>query len=822
MDRNDLLLAARTEFLRAFTESLDESIRQAEAHLFVKADTAKFSADQRRYLDARVFVMKSAATIRMQILQAMERLLQRSFQTAYNAFRPSFSWSGSGLSLVETAAFEGELRIDEFTKRFRDEAEDELRDLNIRIALLFEQEDISERENPFRPYLISRSVASAFETMELPPDDVDALIVQISEGMCGRIAVIYSHLNELLAAQGLAAQLQLKIRKMPSRLNLGSASAGTDAGPATENAQAPGQTPHTSPGRHQPHVVEVMPSQAKNPVDDLFERIRDFGSGATALDSSSHSAPSDSAAGTEALPPPPAAGRSEPDRQHRRSWLNGLHSAGQVLRQFFAGPAMPSATTDDVFDVNPPHALPANTPLTDSIQDLQREATPAAHEMLGSEGQVRNLILEERERLSDLARDSNEQMIIDIVAMLFEFILRDAQVPAEVRAQLGRLQFLVLKIALLDPELFSKEYHDVRMLVNRIGSISLGLRQIDPSGERVSAEICRIVETLLADETQGVALFGLMLDELDAFVARELLAADHQVDRAVQAVAKAESRTLQFARISAMLSEALSHIRVDQYLHDFLVNTWSRVVERAGREHPQSALRFRVLVPDLIWSVAPKVLPEERQQLIKQVPGMIATLGEGLVLIGWPQGERHVLMAWLMDAHRDALRATHVPMPVPPLAMLRERFADFIAAPVDETPSSMQDRELDHALLHEAIGELEASLNVMDQHLGVESEIEDLSDAATDELVFHTQLKAGVMIEVNLDGLFKPARLNWVGEGQERLILSIEGHDVPSMVSLRAFRRLLAGGRARFAEEAQVFERAVRQLLDTADQTATH
>jgi len=815
MDRNDLLLAARAEFLRAFVEALDESIRQAEAHLFVKADTAKFSAEQRRYLDARVFVMKSSNLIHDQIVQAMERLLQRSFQTAYNAFRPSFSWNGGSLSLVETSAFEGELRIDEFTKRFRDEAEDELRDLNIRIALLFEQEDISERENPFRPYLISRSIASALETMELPSNEVDALVVQISEGMCGHIVAIYSRLNSLLADHGLAAQLQLKIRKMPSRLNLGGASTGVDAESATENAHAPAQTPHGSPGRHQPHVVEVMPAQARNPVDDLFERIRDFG-GVTAPDSPAHPA-----AGADVLPSAPAAGQPMPDRQQRRSWLNGLHSAGQVLRQFFAGPAMPSAAADDVFEVNPPHALPANTPLTDSILDLQREATPAAHEMLGSEGQIRNLILEERERLSDLARDSNEQMIIDIVAMLFEFILRDAQVPAEVRAQLGRLQFLVLKIALLDPELFSKEYHDVRLLVNRIASISLGLRQIDPSGERVSGEICRIVETLLADETHGVALFGLMLDELDAFVARALLAADQQVDRAVQAVARAESRTLQFARISAMLDEALSHIRVDQYLHDFLMNTWSRVVERAGRENERDAQRFRLLAPDLVWSVAPKVLPEERQQLIKLVPGMIATLGEGLALIEWPQGERHVLMAWLMEAHRDALRATSVPMPVPPLSMVHESFAGFIAAQPQETASTTTEAlDLDPSLLDEAIGELEAGLNVIDQQLGLSSAGLEDEDPLGNEMLFQTQLKAGVMVEVNLDGQFKPARLNWVDGGQERLILRIEGHDVPSMISRRAFRRLLAGGRARFAEEAQVFERAVRQLLETADQSA--
>ena len=64
-------------------------------------------------------------------------------------------------------------------------------------------------------------------------------------------------------------------------------------------------------------------------------------------------------------------------------------------------------------------------------------------------GQValRNLILN-KDALNELASNVDEQMTIDIVAMLFEFILRDTQVPAEIRAQLGRLQFLVLKVAL--------------------------------------------------------------------------------------------------------------------------------------------------------------------------------------------------------------------------------------------------------------------------------------------------------------------------------------------------------------------------------------
>jgi len=149
-----------------------------------------------------------------------------------------------------------------------------------------------------------------------------------------------------------------------------------------------------------------------------------------------------------------------------------------------------------------------NQVLSNAIQALQMHATPTSQNMLNSQGEIRNLILEQRAALSQVSENIDEQMTIDVVAMLFEFILRDDQVPAEVRAQLGRLQFLVLKIALKDPSLLTEKGHPVRMLVNRIGSISLGLKQLDPSGAHITNEICRIVDVLLKDDGQNPSLFS--------------------------------------------------------------------------------------------------------------------------------------------------------------------------------------------------------------------------------------------------------------------------------------------------------------------------
>ena len=164
-------------------------------------------------------VLNRGAELKQHMLQALDHLLNRSFQTAYGSFRPSFSaaYAANSLELIDSSAFEDELRIDRITKRLRNAAEDPLRDLNIRIALLFEHDHIKERENPFRPYLLSRCIATAVEHLKLTPELNAILIAELGSELEGGVAELYARLNEHLARHGIAANLQLKIKKRPEQ-----------------------------------------------------------------------------------------------------------------------------------------------------------------------------------------------------------------------------------------------------------------------------------------------------------------------------------------------------------------------------------------------------------------------------------------------------------------------------------------------------------------------------------------------------------------------------------------------------------------------------
>ncbi len=892
MDLNDLLTTTRAEFLKAFLDATQKAIPRCIDDLFKKADISYSSSEQGRLLNARSVLQDQGASLTRQMSKNMEGLLTRSFQTTYNTFRPNaaLSFSAESLALVDASAFEDELRIDDITKRFRSEAEEQLRDLSIRIALIFEQDVTSERENPFRPYMFTRSIANSFENFGLSQETTFILVSQFSESFIGFVPDIYDSVNRHLASHGIAAQLQFKIKKSPTQSALDSEmeddlEMDSDQAESIQTQNRARRQDRNSQG-FGPNFEESSSrtgstEKNRNQVEQLIDSVRGMASGFGARKSAT------SETEQEAIV------ASKPDSGKQFGWLGGGQAVGGVLRKFFGGAsAQPSAAAAEGFG----HTIPGNqmtsnsvgvdqarsvqsgaadssseqtdgatssaggTPqnnrgsggadgsspepgkkrqaetggpsqagahIVSSVHGLQKSHTPATADMLDKHGGVRNLILEQRATLNEMTQNIDEQMTIDIVAMLFEFILRDGQVPAEVRAQLGRLQFMVLKIALRDTSLLTQKGHPARMLVNRIGSISLGLKQLDPSGTHITAEICRIVETLLQDDSENPQLFSRMLDEFDAFIAKELRGGDKNIERAVEAVEQVQNRTLRFAHTAAQMGEALLGLTIDPYLQDFLKSTWVHVVEFADRHDAKRAQAYRLLVPDLLWSIVPKLREDDRAQLFALLPIILNSLREGLALIKWDPKLQQDLLNWLVDAHTSALRSSHSATltSVPSLSVIHQHFDNFVNNPEVNPKSTIALDKLPNSqkFLDQAIRELDFKVQMLDHVFDQELPAEKLdktipvrSDVLSPEAI-QERLRSGVALEINLGGKPSQGWLNWVDPALSSLVLSMDGQEEPSVVSVRMFRRMIAHGRVRFLEREPLFERAVQSLLKSAD-----
>ncbi|MBY0573663.1 MAG: DUF1631 domain-containing protein [Undibacterium sp.] len=887
MDQTDLLSTARSEFLRVFSQAVQATFPLCIDELFKRADESYSSLEQGRLLDARQVLVEQVTSLVQQMTQTMDQLLARSFQTTYSTYRPSTNFSNESLTLIDPTAFEGGLRLEEITSRFRSEAEEQLRDLNIRIALVFEQEVTNERENPFRPYLFSRCFASTFENHQINPNLVDILIERFAGNFVSSVPSVYSAVNSHLAQNGIAAQLQLKIRKSPTQAIAASAEADESLGEAEESVSEPVQPrPITargnSAGEGRPSQIEQFFSSAMNRAANLVGRRP----APTAHSDPAQRSNAPTGSAHEYSEEMNAASAAPQSQNAVFSWLKSGEAVGDAIRSFMGGgsgrgqavdgnevkhgqaqhkPQEPqgngSSLKDDGDRVSQEFAdyAPAsgdggasaggvmnqydafgatainsdnggqtytgNQKLPMSVHGFQRGHTPSGVDMFDANGGLRNLIIEQRSALNELASSVDEKMTIDIVAMLFEFILRDTQVPAEIRAQLGRLQFLVLKLALRDSSLLTQKGHPVRLLVNRIGSISLGLKQIDPSSVEITKEICRIVEALLQDESENSELFSLMLDEFDAFIARELRAVDKKIEGAIEGAEHARNRTLRFAHTAAQLHETFLGLTIDPFLQNFFETVWVYALEKADVENSKRAYRYRLLVPDLLWSIVPKMNEEERMQLLALLPIILSTLKEGLASIAIGEAKQDELMDWLVEAHTKAMRihGSATLQKTLSLSTIHNHFSQFFANPdlKDFAPLQGKTGSDVKKFLEEAIKELDQQVQLLDQvydaTLPVEqTEAEEYSSDNTVDLVME-QLSAGVAVEINLGGEPSQGRLNWVDPALTNLILTLDGQERPSMVSVRMFRRMIAHGRVKFLEAEPLFERAVQSLLKSAD-----
>ncbi|MBR7777745.1 DUF1631 family protein [Undibacterium rugosum] len=907
MDPNELLPAAREQFQAAFLQAVKDCLPTLQENIFKLAEAARSSSEQANLLHAYTISRKADALL-AQLESCLDALLTRSFQTTYNTFRPSslLSIESSGLSLLDSSVLENELMLNETTANFRTEAEDQIRDLNIRIALIFGQETIKERENPFRPYILTRCIANALNELKLQPDLSRIMHEQLAYVLRRYIQGIYEKINQMLATHGIAAELQFKIRKtgapqpapvFPGTNTINSPAAPYSSGQGNEQfsaqyaAQYAGiQAAHHSHtesmsaihGQAEDFRPPAMDLPAPGRLEQLLAKVRGVAaSGAPQTQSLNNnlynSATTPTAMNTTASLAQAAMGQmpAKSTASMNPGWLSKQGSIGKAIRQLFA-PAPPHPAQADA--VQTPDALQfhsashpadgaellpagsgmANYPdgefsaaaptssaeattsqaswqenlppapvsgIVQSVYYLQKAfQTPVEH-MFNQYGEIRNLILEQRSSLNEMTQDVDEQMTIDVVAMLFEFILSDHTVPAEIRAQLGRLQFLVLKVALRDPSLLTQKGHPARMLINRVGSISLGLKQIDPTGADIADEICRIVETLLDDDSESALLFTRMLDELDAFIAKKLRESDEHIAITVNTVEDVQHRALRLLHISAQLHEALHALNMDAYLEQFLETSWVQAIEFAERNDEKRGIRYRLTVPDLLWSILPKLEQEDKTQLFALLPLILNTLREGLGHIAFAPAELQQLMDWLVDAHTRALRAAPGPdnERLYTLPALHELFSGFTC----QTEASKHiDAELaaseTQKILEQAIQDLDIQVQLLDKEVDT-ALLASLpeADSVLNNDTIRERLRCGVSLEVNLGIKPTSGKLNWVDPEQNHLVLSLAGTPEPSVVSVRMFRRMIAHGRVRFLEAEPLFERAVQALLTNADMLDT-
>jgi hypothetical protein len=264
-----------------------------------------------------------------------------------------------------------------------------------------------------------------------------------------------------------------------------------------------------------------------------------------------------------------------------------------------------------------------------------------------------------REHLVQQSSRTVDKLTIEIVGLMFDHVLQDPQVPAEIKTLLSRLQFPVLKAALLDADFFASNAHPARRLIDRIATASAGWEPYGDENERFRLEIERIVKEVLHKFDKDVAVFEKLLGEFEGFITDIGPRDTDPVARAKRALEEAEKREILVINTTIQVRRAFEKVELDPVLRDFLVGPWVQVlVEATMRDGatPGFSKRFREVIHDLVWSVQPKANNEDRKRLTALIPNLIRVLRDGMALTRTPEHDQQTFLKHLMQAHAVAVK----------------------------------------------------------------------------------------------------------------------------------------------------------------------
>lgn len=271
-----------------------------------------------------------------------------------------------------------------------------------------------------------------------------------------------------------------------------------------------------------------------------------------------------------------------------------------------------------------------------------------------------------------------DEDLINLVSMLFDFILDDDNLSAPIQVLVSRLQIPILKVVMRDKTFFSHGGHPARRLLNNLARAGIGWSNSDEkSRDKLYNQIHTIVQRILEEFDGDVSLFVALNDEFDAFLERE----NKRSTLVEQRTRESERGRIKSQKaqqtVDTILKEKLARYKLPKTIHTIVVNGWSRVMFltylRDEMEHRWNE-SVKVL-DDLIWCLHPHHEEAERDQWVRVVPGLLKTLRAGLEEVSFNSSKLDEMMAQLKYELAEAFRTN---------AAIETRTEPLVVAPDSE------------------------------------------------------------------------------------------------------------------------------------------
>lgn len=263
------------------------------------------------------------------------------------------------------------------------------------------------------------------------------------------------------------------------------------------------------------------------------------------------------------------------------------------------------------------------------------------------------------------ARGVGQALSLEVVTLMVDNIAKDPRLLEPVQQLIRRLEPPLLRLALVDPRLFTNKLHPARVLVQELADHSLAYASPQSSG---FAEFVSVIEQAFASlnqmDIENAEPFEQVLNVLRDEWRQVARARERNREAAMQALRHAEQRNLLAEKITREIAAHPDASRVPAVIVDFLCGPWAQVLAQARLNGTAAATtdKYQALISALLWSTHPDLSRKDTTKLTRLVPMLLGTLREGLETIHYPSTKTSAFFEALMGLHQRAFRAAPKPL----------------------------------------------------------------------------------------------------------------------------------------------------------------
>lgn len=405
-----------------------------------------------------------------------------------------------------------------------------------------------------------------------------------------------------------------------------------------------------------------------------------------------------------------------------------------------------------------------------------------------------------------------EGMVIDVIAMLFDYIFDDADIPATMKALIGRLQIPMLKVGMLDKEFFSRRNHPARRLLNALAQASVGWNA--DTDKNLYTKIEAIVQKVLEGFDKDVNLFSTLLEDFEAFLAKEKQRAEHLEEQSTRLVQGTERLRLAKQQVRIEV-ERRNQSHLPKFVRQFLVSYWQNLLLVTLVKEGEGSVAWKrgvTAMDNLVWSVQPKATLQERDRMVKLLPSLLRVLREGMALISMREADFQSFLEQLSICHAGIVNAV-------PRSGKAANDADEIPLLDDDPLADLADDSpvvADTSIMTATIHKLVVAGDLKAEEAVVAEEDDTPLDEVEDEFLGQArELKQGSWVEFTQeDGSALRAKLTWVSPVTGVYLFTNRQGLKACDKTLPSLAAELRRGSARILVDAPVFERAVSSVIE--------